>query len=68
MAVNSINYQDAKSAFIFLYGDTIFNEQFGSFDEAFRDAWDSFDFIPGAETPEQFAEGMTECWQMQEAL
>ena len=52
--------------FVKLYGSTIFNQEFCSFDEAFREAWQSFDYIAGAESLEDFAEGLCDCLQLQE--
>lgn len=62
----TVHYQEAKKTFINLYGDDSYNDVFSSFDEAFLSAWDSFDYISSATTIEEFAEGMSECWQLQQ--
>lgn len=62
-----MDFQEVKQAFISLYGKAIYNSAFADFDAAFKSAWDSFDFIAGATTPEEMAEGMTECWQLTES-
>jgi hypothetical protein len=64
--METISFQEAKTAFISLYGDGTFNPEFSDFDVAFMAAWESFDFVAGAKTPEEFAEGMCECWQLQD--
>lgn len=61
-----ITFEKAKETFARMYGDAIFNSKFSSFGEAFYSAWESVDFISNATTPEEFCEGMCECWQLQD--
>ena len=59
-------FNQIKQAFINLYGDSIYNQDFDSFDEAFQAALESFDFITNAESLEDFCQGVAECWQLTE--
>lgn len=54
----NLSFQSIKSAFVALYGEFFNNDSFESFDEAFSDAWQAFDFVAGAESAEDFAEAM----------
>lgn len=67
MEVTKISFQQAKKAYLELYGNSpIYNEEFSSFDEAFLEAWKSFDYISNAQDEYQFAQGMCDCWQLTE--
>lgn len=60
-----ISFEQAKNAYVKLYGEFYNEQEFDNFNTAFKSAWDSFDFISNAEEDEyQFAEGMTKCWQL----
>lgn len=63
MAMNQV-----MESYINMYGDSVFNGAFDSFHAAFKAAWASFDYMNAAETLEDFAQGMTGCWQLQELL
>lgn len=56
--------KEVKTAFVQLYGNDVYSSEFDSFDQAFRSAWDSFDYVAGASTAEDFAQAMTDCWQL----
>lgn len=62
-----MNFSEVKSEYVRLYPENIFNhEEFATFDAAFKAAWDSFDFVPGAKKAEDIAQAMCECWQLME--
>ena len=62
----SYTYDEIKRVFIGLYGDFIYHQEFDSFDQAFRDAWNTFDYVANVQSAEEFCEGMTNCWQLTE--
>lgn len=61
----TFHYQEVRSAYIEMYGEFYDESEFESFEDAFKIAWDSFDFISNATDPYEVAEGMTECSQLQ---
>ena len=59
-----ITFEAAKEAYTRQYGEFYNTDEYDTFDDAFRDAWDSFDFISGAKYLYDFVEGMTELPQL----
>ena len=64
MEATKVSFQQAKEAYLELYGETYNTVEFESFDNAFLSAWNSFDFISNARDKYQFVQGMTDCWQL----
>ena len=60
----AITFNAAKEAYIRQYGEFFNDNEYESFDDAFRDAWESIDFISGAKYLYEFVEGMTRLPQL----
>lgn len=67
MQDTAISFQQAKNAYVELYGEFYNDAQFDNFDDAFKSAWESFDYISGASDGCEVAQGMCECWQLQQS-
>ena len=59
-----MKFDAVKKAYLALYGNAVYSEEFVSFDLAFRAAWNNFDFVENAASADDFAQGMCECWQL----
>lgn len=62
---------EVKKEYISMYGNTVFDNSFTDFEEAFVSAWKSFDFFSSScscETVEGCSQALTECLQLQHSL
>lgn len=67
MQDTAINFRQAKDAYVELYGKFYNELEFDNFEDAFEDAWKSFDYISGASDEYELAQGMCNCWQLQQS-
>lgn len=63
-----VTFEGVKSAYIELYGKFYNEEEFTNFDTAFLEAWHSFDYVSNASDEYDFAQAMTQCWQLQQLV
>ena len=56
-------YSKVKDAFVKWYGQIFCHDEFDSFNEAFDNAWNSFDYVPNSQSCDDVASTMAGMWQ-----